>query len=105
MDKEVRELVWQRSKGYCETCGIPLDPENWDFHHRKLRKHGGEDSPENGLALHHHCHLVKVHNHPKISYSMGWMVPSFDDPAKAPLHLFGKIIVMLTADGKYEKTA
>ena len=103
MDKVVRNLVWERSKGLCEYCGLPLDEEAWDFHHRKLRSHGGKDSAENGVALHHFCHLVKIHNHPKTSYANGFMVKSTGNPREEKLALYGSIWVYLEAQGTYRE--
>ena len=102
MDKKVRELVWQRSRGYCEVCGFPLDPESWDFSHRKARKHKGPDTPENGMAIHHHpCHLVDIELHPRLARDKGWRVISTENPLEIPIWLYGKLKVWLEPDGTY----
>jgi len=101
LDKKVRYIVGTRAEGKCEFCGLPLDEENWDFHHRKLKSRGGKDTPENGIACHHFCHLVKIHNHPKISRENGFMVVAQDNPLEVPIFLYGAIKTFLTADGNY----
>ena len=103
MDKAIRQLVWERSKGFCEHCSKPLDEEAWDFHHRKLRKHGGKDSPENALALDHHCHLIKVHGHPVESRNKGWIVSSYAEPREQFVLLYDKVKVYLQEDGTYRE--
>lgn len=104
MDAEVRRLVWERCGGYCEVCGLGLSEDSFDFHHRKLKSRGGKDSAPNGLACHHFCHLVTVHNHPRISAEKGWMVSKYDDELAVPISLGGSQF-LLTADGKYQEIA
>ena len=109
MDKTVRELVWQRSKGRCEACGLPLDEETWDFSHRKAKSNfskRGEtpDFVENGMAIHHFpCHMVSVENHPVLARQKGWRVPSYRDPRTEPIALYGAIWVHLNANGTYSE--
>ena len=101
MDKAVRELVFQRSKGRCEACGKPL-PESWDFSHRKSRGQGGEDTPQNGMAIcHYPCHMVDVENHPVLARQKGWRVRSTEEPLDIPILLYGTRKVFLTEDGGY----
>ena len=101
MDRDLRELTWERSKGYCEHCGKPLDPEGWHWSHRKGKAQGGIYHIQNGLATTPHCHLVKITNHPKIAMQNGWMVSRQDNPADIPVNLYGSILVYLTEDGGY----
>lgn len=99
----LRDKVFARSKGYCEKCGLPLQ-EGWALHHRKLRKHGGEDEVSNLLALHHECHNLgsrSVHMRPKDSYASGHLVKSFDNPQTAPLTLANGSRVILLVNGDY----
>ena len=101
--KHLREQVLSRCKGYCEKCGKVLQ-EGWALHHRKLRKHGGENSLSNLIALHHECHNLgskSVHMRPKDSYESGHLVKSFDDPKVVPLTLAGGSRVILLDTGEY----
>ena len=103
MNKVLRELVFSRSKGYCELCGTQL-PEGWAIHHRKLRSRGGKDEVENLVALHHTCHNTgtdSVHLNPKKATLKGFMVSSWDDPAKCPITLSDGSSVILTSEGTY----
>lgn len=104
MNKKVREMVWERSKGICECCGRYLDPENWSFSHRKATKQGGEDAPENGMATHWEpCHRVDVELHPHSANEKGWRVRSSQNPKELPILLYGKLWIFLEPDGTYRK--
>lgn len=59
--REVELALRERAAGYCEMCHWPLDPEEGQRHHRKLRGMGGnrhnpEDTLENLVLLHPACH-------------------------------------------------
>ena len=100
----VRALVWSRARGYCEKCGGSLG-ESWALHHRKLRSRGGGDDVTNFLALHHECHNLgtkSVHNNPAEATELGFMVPSWADPAECPVTLPSGESVMLTPLGTYK---
>lgn len=108
MDKAVREALWNRCKGKCEACGLPLDPETWDWSHRKAKSHfkTAKDSyfVQNGMAVHHHpCHMVAIENHPVLARQKGWRVPSYDDPRQIPIALYGAVWTYLEPDGTYRK--
>jgi 5-methylcytosine-specific restriction endonuclease McrA len=60
LDKVIREQVWQRSKGYCEMCGISMDKQDFAIHHRKLKSRGGKDTMSNLIAVHHGCHNLRT---------------------------------------------
>lgn len=101
--KHLREQVLSRCKGYCEKCGKVLQ-EGWALHHRKLRKHGGENSLSNLIALHHECHNLgshSVHMRPKDSYASGHLVKSFDSPETTPITLADGSSVILSPNGEY----
>jgi len=103
MEKSLREIVFARSKGYCEFCGKPL-PASWAIHHRKLRSRGGRDEVENLVALHHNCHNLgtkSVHLNPSMSEQKGFMVGSWQNPSECPLTLPSGETVILTAEGTY----
>lgn len=53
-------------------------------HHRKLRKQGGTDDPENLLRVCAICHH-DIHAQPARSYEHGWLVKSYDDPSSIPV--------------------
>jgi HNH endonuclease len=100
----LRGLVYSRSIGYCEKCGKQLG-DSWALHHRKLRSRGGKDEVTNFLALHHECHNLatdSVHNNPKKATEMGYMVPSWADPAECPVILPNGSTVILTPMGTYK---
>ncbi|MDQ8040488.1 HNH endonuclease signature motif containing protein [Cellulosimicrobium sp. XJ-DQ-B-000] len=89
----LRMDVYARAGGRCDLCRIPLAGNAFDAHHRKLRSRGGEDSLENLVALHRHCHDW-VHHHPADATRLGFMVASHADPATTPLHLHGRTWVL-----------
>jgi 5-methylcytosine-specific restriction endonuclease McrA len=92
-----REAVFARDR-YCAVCGLVL-AEPVAVHHRKLKKHGGTDDLSNLLGLHSACHNIgpkSVHQNPRLSYEMGWLVPSWADPLEYPLTLPDGRQVLLT---------
>lgn len=100
---EIRQMVYDRSGGYCERCAIPL-AESWALHHRKLRSRGGKDEITNLVALHHHCHNIgtdSVHLNPDAATREGFMVPSWDEPSLVPVTLGDGRVVLLTHEGGY----
>jgi len=105
MNKNLREAVYRRSGGYCERCGIPLNPDDWALHHRKLKSRGGKDEIVNLLALHHQCHNAgtsSVHLKPLEATRRGLMVSSWSNPADIPVTLEDGSEVFLTAEGEYQ---
>lgn len=91
----------ERQAGYCWYCGLRIG-DDYAIHHRKLRKHGGNNSPANLLALHHNCHNLgtpSVHLDPARSYEWGFLVHSWEEPHRTPLRLHGGRWVLLNADG------
>ena len=88
MDKRIAEAVLNRAGNYCEKCGN----SGYDFalHHRRLKSQGGKDEVCNLMAVHHKCHNMgtdAIHMNPAKSIEMGWIVPSWAQPAEYPLHL------------------
>jgi len=88
MDKNVRATVWERCQGLCEFCSRTLDPETWDFHHRQLGTK--RDRPSNGIAAHHSCHLVGIHNFPKDARENGFIISKY-----MPANEFPSVPVLL----------
>jgi len=100
---ELREIVYARSKGYCEKCGLPLS-HSWALHHRKLKSRGGKDEVSNFVALHHECHNLgtkSVHLNPAKAESVGLMLGSWQNPAECPLTLPDGTYVILSNEGTY----
>lgn len=73
--------VRRRSGNRCEIHGCPHRATQ--FHHRKLRRHGDHRA----VNCLHICtdHHVEIHDNVEVSYVMGWLVPSYKDPADVPL--------------------
>lgn len=103
-EEQARALVSQRSGGRCEACGVKR-ASNW--HHRKPRSAGGVWSADNGMDLcgsgSTGCHGW-ITEHPKGAREQGWSVPSWADPARTPVWIFGREFVLLTANGDYTTT-
>jgi len=84
--------VEERAAGYCEACGWPA--ARVEFHHRQARGMGGTgdeqlrradvDTAGNLLRLHPACHAW-AHAHPARARALGWIVPSWADPADIPV--------------------
>ena len=53
-------------------------------HHRKLRSQGGDNSPENLIDVCLECHEW-IHRNPEISYELGLLVKSWQDPAEVEI--------------------
>lgn len=102
-----RRIVFERSEGRCEKCGLTL-PAVWECHHRRLRSQGGDDSVCNLLALHTDCHNAgspgSVHSRPGLSYGAGYLVRRYLDPRDVPVLLHGRRWVLLTHQGGYQPT-
>ena len=105
MDKQVAELVRERSKGYCEVCG-GVARENMALHHRKLRSRGGQDTVSNLIYVHHDCHNLgthSIHLNPEWAENNGYMVPSWKEPHEYPMLTPEGIYVLLLNDGSIKK--
>ena len=71
-----REAALKRTAGMCALhpeCGLHAV----EVHHRKLRKHGGDNRIENLLPL---CawHHDSIHANPERSYAEGWLIHAWD---------------------------
>ena len=82
--KAVRPVIYERAGGVCEVCRVGIWFTTFEAHHRKLRTRGGDDSPENLLALCSRCHKW-VHDNPAEATALGYMVSSWDDPKDIPI--------------------
>ena len=105
MDKKIAEIVLNRAGNYCEACGKV--GQNFALHHRRLKSQGGKDEVCNLIAVHHECHNMgtnAIHMNPAKSIEMGWIVPSWAQPAEYPLHLPDGSKVLLDNEGSYQLT-
>ena len=73
-----------RSDGKCEArYSNRCLGRGTEVHHRKLRRFG-DHRAVNGLHVCKMCHM-KIHDNPTVSYRLGLMVRSTDDPAEKGL--------------------
>lgn len=97
--KRIKELMWERSQGMCEICGLA---EPVDAHHRRPRGKGGTrrsdtNAPSNGLMICRPCHDI-VESRRDFARERGWLVPQSFDPSDVPLIYQGSW-ALLTATG------
>ena len=85
--KHTRELVYLRSGGRCERCGVIRT--RVEYHHRRPRGMGGSRATDtNGAA---NCVLLCVYCHRDIeafreaAIDFGFLVPQGKKPAETPL--------------------
>jgi predicted metal-binding protein len=81
--EEVRMFVRRRSGGKCEVGSSVCTEKAAHFHHRKLRRHK-DNSSINCLYACQPCHTL-IHDKVQMSYLLGWLVHSWDDPAEIPV--------------------
>ena len=81
--EEVRMFVRRRSGGRCEVGSSVCTTTAQHFHHRKLRRHKDHTSV-NCLYSCSSCHAY-IHAHPTMSYLMGFLVHSWDEPGEIPV--------------------
>lgn len=100
MDTDVREALYERTKGYCEACGRPMAYDAMAAHHRRQGKRS-DWRASNLLGVHHGCHnLAKgsIHDRPKQSYLCGFLVPSDMPTEKYPVLYHSAHWVLLLDD-------
>lgn len=85
--KHTRELVYLRSGGRCERCGVIRT--RVEYHHRRPRGMGGSRGTDtNGAA---NCVLLCIYCHRDIeayreaAIDFGFLVPQGKKPAETPL--------------------
>jgi len=103
VDKALRALTYERSKGWCEACGLPISEDDFDWSHRLSKAHGGKYEIQNGMAVHSKCHHEQIESQPYTARLKGWRVPSQGNPAEVPILLYGKSLIFLEPDGSYRK--
>jgi hypothetical protein len=85
-----RELVYARSGGLCERCGLAYATE---WHHRRARSQRGPWEPSNGLHLCSSCHGEITETRTEY-YVQGWLVHSWADWAETPVTLhYGRVLL------------
>jgi hypothetical protein len=78
--EEVRVKARLRSQGVCEVGSSACTGSAAHFHHRKLRRFK-DHSLVNCLHACSACHAL-IHDQPELSYMMGWMVRSWQEPVE-----------------------
>lgn len=81
---EAYRLVMGRQGGMCEAGSPDCSGHAEEWHHRQFRSRGGDDTPENGLAVCYNCHRW-IEHHIAEATENGWAVHSWDDPADVPV--------------------
>lgn len=84
----VRSVVFERSKGKCERCGLPVGGRA-EYHHRRPRGMGGSKDPVVGSAancvfLHPGCHL-HIESYREKGRRLGFLVRQTENPEEVPV--------------------
>jgi hypothetical protein len=80
----LREDVFGREVGACVACLTYTALSEGECHHRKLRSRGGLDDAWNCIWLCGRCHRW-AHDNPTEATSLGYLCPSWEDPAGWPV--------------------
>jgi hypothetical protein len=108
----LRDLLYERSHGYCEVSGRLLDPETFDAHHRRIRGMGGTSRPDrdalwNLLAVDPGTHNAaragerSIHGSREWSGPCGYLLSQEQDPLLEPILLMGQRWVLLGETTEY----
>lgn len=105
-DGDTKALIWQRSKGRCDRCGLGVG-ESMHFHHRTPRRMGGTSRddlslPSNGLLLHPGCHDY-IESKRKVAAQLGFLVGYGSEPRTVPIMTGWTGWVWLDKEGGYIK--
>ena len=109
--QKVRGLVLARDNFQCVACGKSVGGACtwWSLQHRKARGQGGDNSPQNliamcGSATSDGCHR-RAEDRDREFNARGYWLQSWEDPALIPVMLFSEhgsgITAWLTEDGQY----
>lgn len=105
--QKLRGQVFIRDWGRCVVCGVTLNPNAWECHHRQFKSRGGKDVPQNLIACCLMCHVPVIHEgDAALASAMGWAVSAYSDPRTIPVRYPDGRWWLLTADGclkPYEK--
>ena len=97
----IRAQVFIRDGGCCVPCGIPLDSESWECHHRRYRSRGGSDDLFNLIACCQPCHADRIHGSPELALQRGWAVSQFGPgPELIPVRYADGREVLLSNDAE-----
>lgn len=93
-------LLWARSGGRCEHCGLTIGAQDPVERHHRIRRRDGGDRLSNLLLLRKACHQW-ITEHPEEAREKGWIVSALGgvDPTAAPLLHWGRRWVTLTDEG------
>lgn len=102
---ETMRLVKERSGGWDEVTGLPLQGPG-HHHHRKPRGMGGtgdpgKDSPANCLYVSARTH-ERIEADRAVALSYGWLVEQTADPALVPVWTAGLGWVLLDDEGGWK---
>ena len=94
--KRTRELVFMRSNGRCERCGVIR--LGMQYHHRRPRAMGGSRASDtNGAAncvlLCNYCH-TDVESYRDAAIEVGFLVPQGKKPTQTPVWRFKKWVFL-----------
>ena len=101
--KEAKRRVVARSGGRCEICGIMIEKNGGDAHHRRPRQKGGSSLAlinyglANLLHLHRSCHELVESNRQR-ALENGWLVSQWRAPATVPVKRWDGLF-LLADDG------
>lgn len=111
-EKHAKGLVKERSQGVCEIQlpAVCLGKAT-NFHHRQNRGRGkvGEWRASNGLYICGSgttgCHgrITNTNGHRPEYERVGWIVPSWQDPAEVPVLIWPTGLVLLDDEGGFRK--
>ena len=68
---------------WCEVQAPGCSGRATEMHHRLLRRHGGDDSPENLIPICANCHTqspAAIHRNIAASVAAGLLIPSWEGP-------------------------
>lgn len=102
-ENRARILVYGRSGGECEARAPKVCIRRaTEWHHRRNRSQQGLWTPDNGLHLCQRCHLLVTNtNGNRAEYErLGWIVPSWRDPARTRVWYRQERWVRLHPDGR-----
>jgi 5-methylcytosine-specific restriction endonuclease McrA len=80
-----KDALYARTKGRCDYCGLPMDRNGFDAHHRLQKSLRGHNGLSNLVGLHRLCH-DRVHK--QNNYLTGFLLHSWEHPENVTIQLF-----------------